>query len=230
MKKLFEISSEEKQRILEMHESATKKNYLSEDTVQKILPPKPEILKPLGVSFKINDILSVWQSQSQGFTGNYYWVASVSGEAYGASYIHIKSLMWYGDLRDFFTLRYIPQQKQWELLKSDVSTSGMRVEMNEILRTLVIYNPTNEYVMGGSAATKYKLNNATYDTYVKAYVTNNPDSTPAKAFKTPKEKIVASKDVPQAQIDMIKKSPLYLALNTSLTPTTPTSTTPPPAR
>jgi len=35
MKKLFEISSEEKQRILEMHESATKKNYLSEQPVQQ---------------------------------------------------------------------------------------------------------------------------------------------------------------------------------------------------
>lgn len=34
MKKLFEISSEEKQRILEMHETATKKNYLSEQTAQ----------------------------------------------------------------------------------------------------------------------------------------------------------------------------------------------------
>jgi hypothetical protein len=34
MKRLFEISSEEKQRILEMHESATKKNYLSEQTAQ----------------------------------------------------------------------------------------------------------------------------------------------------------------------------------------------------
>jgi hypothetical protein len=30
MKRLFEISSEEKQRILEMHESATKRNYLME--------------------------------------------------------------------------------------------------------------------------------------------------------------------------------------------------------
>jgi hypothetical protein len=182
------------------------------------------------ISFKINDILSVWQSQSQGFTGNYYWVASVSGEAYGASYIHLKSLMWYGQLRDFFILKYIPQQKQWELRKEDISTSAARVEMNEILKQLVINNPTDEYVMGGTAATKYKLNNAMYDRYVKAYVTNNPDSTPAKAFKTPKEKIVASKDVPQAQIDMIKKAPLYLALNTSSTPTTPTSTTPPPAR
>jgi len=40
MKKLFEISSEEKQRILEMHESATKRNYLSElDTTQATTKP-----------------------------------------------------------------------------------------------------------------------------------------------------------------------------------------------
>lgn len=32
MKKLFEISQDEKQRILEMHETATKKNYLSEQS------------------------------------------------------------------------------------------------------------------------------------------------------------------------------------------------------
>jgi len=34
MKRLFEISSQEKQRILEMHESATKRNYLSEQNPQ----------------------------------------------------------------------------------------------------------------------------------------------------------------------------------------------------
>lgn len=37
MKKLFEISSEEKQRILEMHETATKKNYLGEQSTE---PPQ----------------------------------------------------------------------------------------------------------------------------------------------------------------------------------------------
>ena len=37
MKRLFEISSEEKQRILEMHESATKKNYLSEQSTPRVL-------------------------------------------------------------------------------------------------------------------------------------------------------------------------------------------------
>lgn len=39
MKKLFEISSEEKQRILEMHETATKKNYLME---AEPVNPNPE--------------------------------------------------------------------------------------------------------------------------------------------------------------------------------------------
>lgn len=43
MKRLFEISSEEKQRILEMHETATKKNYLSEQVTQ---PAKQATTKP----------------------------------------------------------------------------------------------------------------------------------------------------------------------------------------
>ena len=38
MKNLFEISSEEKQRILEMHETATKKNYLSEQLTGQNAP------------------------------------------------------------------------------------------------------------------------------------------------------------------------------------------------
>lgn len=38
MKKLFEISSEERQRILEMHETATKNNYLSEQPEPRTLP------------------------------------------------------------------------------------------------------------------------------------------------------------------------------------------------
>jgi hypothetical protein len=41
MKKLFEISSEEKQRILEMHETATKKNYLSEQAAQPTRQGQP---------------------------------------------------------------------------------------------------------------------------------------------------------------------------------------------
>jgi hypothetical protein len=51
MKKLFEISSEEKQRILEMHESATKKNYLSEQPVQQNQrQPPPSITSTAGVN------------------------------------------------------------------------------------------------------------------------------------------------------------------------------------
>jgi hypothetical protein len=45
MKRLFEISSEEKQRILEMHESATKKNYLSEQETQPTKPLKVDSIK-----------------------------------------------------------------------------------------------------------------------------------------------------------------------------------------
>ena len=39
MKKLFEIDENEKKRILEMHENATKKNYLSEQPTPSTTPP-----------------------------------------------------------------------------------------------------------------------------------------------------------------------------------------------
>lgn len=63
MKKLFEISSEEKQRILEMHENATKKNYLSEQSTQQVAAGptvKGVTYKLQGLTDKnINDFLNV---------------------------------------------------------------------------------------------------------------------------------------------------------------------------
>lgn len=53
MKKLFEINSEEKQRILEMHQNATKKNYLGEQAATQApqqTPPQPN------PSYEVNGI------------------------------------------------------------------------------------------------------------------------------------------------------------------------------
>ena len=54
MRKLFEISSEEKQRILEMHESATKKNYLSEQSVQQGQPAAGTLIN--NVTYKLQGL------------------------------------------------------------------------------------------------------------------------------------------------------------------------------
>jgi len=57
MRKLFEISSEEKQRILEMHESATKKNYLSEQVTQPVKQGQPAAGTLInGVTYKLNGL------------------------------------------------------------------------------------------------------------------------------------------------------------------------------
>ena len=57
MRKLFEISSEEKQRILEMHETATKKNYLSEQVTQPVKQGQPAAGALInGVTYKLQGL------------------------------------------------------------------------------------------------------------------------------------------------------------------------------
>ena len=55
MKKLFEINSEEKQRILEMHQNATKKNYLGEQATTQAPQQNPPQAKP-NPSYEVNGI------------------------------------------------------------------------------------------------------------------------------------------------------------------------------
>jgi len=59
MKRLFEISSEEKQRILEMHESATKRNYLSEQAAQPGQPAnaQTEGIDINGAKYKLTNVV-----------------------------------------------------------------------------------------------------------------------------------------------------------------------------
>ena len=57
MKRLFEISSEEKQRILEMHETATKRSYLSEQVTQPTKQGQPATPAPInGVTYKLQGL------------------------------------------------------------------------------------------------------------------------------------------------------------------------------
>jgi hypothetical protein len=226
MKRLFEISLEEKQRILEMHESATKKNYLSEQTAQQKVPvPGQDILTQIGKSFNITDVLSKWKTQNQGFSGNYYWVSKHNDDASGAissaSVLSLYAFQPYGTLYQFFSLNYSNQTKKWAIQKYDLGNPSPQNLAADVLKNVVIFNPTELY-----GVRRIPIENRTYDTFVKTYVTNNPDSSISRSFKTSKEKLVATKDTTQAQVDTIKKSPLYLALNTSAsTPTSPTTPT-----
>ena len=228
MKRLFEISSEEKQRILEMHESATKKNYLSEQTAQQKVPlPGQDILTQIGKSFNFTDVLAKWKTQNQGFSGNYYWFSKhdteTSGALRSASVLSLYALQTYGALYPFFSLSYDSRDKKWGIQKFSLGNPNPQNFAADVLREVIINNPTKSDYQPLSIP----IENRTYDTFVKTYVTNNPDSSISRSFKRPKEKLVPTNDTNQAQVDTIKKSPLYLALNTSATPSTPTT---PPTR
>jgi|LakMenEpi03Aug12_release.lakeMendotaPanAssembly.Ray.scaffolds.fasta_scaffold367618_1 hypothetical protein len=133
MKNLFEISSEEKQRILEMHESATKRNYLME--ADPINPPKQVTTKPAqtkqimpgaetkaGFQDAVNwlknatigaDFQSVINSyrtgNKEGFVKGkdqyYYWTATVTNGTTGFSFLE---LFPDGLLSEVVTLTYMP--------------------------------------------------------------------------------------------------------------------------
>ncbi len=55
MKKLFEIDNSEKQRILEMHQNAVKKNYLSEQAATQTSQQTPPKAKP-NPSYEVNGV------------------------------------------------------------------------------------------------------------------------------------------------------------------------------
>ena len=229
MKRLFEISSEEKQRILEMHENATKRNYLSEQNAQqKVSLPGQDILTQIGKSFNFTDVLAKWRTQNQGISGNYYWFSKhdteTSGALRSASVLSLYALQPYGTLYPFFSLSYDSRDKKWGIQKFSLGNPSPQNLAPDVLKEVIINNPTkNDY-----QPLSIQIDKVLYEQFVKSYVTNNPDSSISRSFKTPKEKLVPTKDTNQAQVDTIKKSPLYLALNISSTPTSPT--TPPPVR
>lgn len=74
MKKLFEIDNSEKQRILEMHQNATRKNYLTEQQNSKEQPKQGEMYygpETLGLTQEnLNYILSNSDQSNYTFPGN----------------------------------------------------------------------------------------------------------------------------------------------------------------
>jgi len=212
MKKLFEISSEEKQRILEMHESATKKNYLNEQ--QTASQKQPEIK-----NFDLKDVITKWETQKQGVSGSYYWFSETENTGPTAVEGELSLYALKGDtgsLHRYYDLAYNMGSKTWG--QTTYPPSGAVVLSNaEILKTVIIDNPNDTYSFGNE-----KIDQNLYSQYVKQYVTKYPNTPVAKAFKLPSKNIVADKYVRQTDIDSVKKSPLYVELNA--TESAPTST------
>lgn len=164
MKKLFEISSEERQRILELHESATKKNYLSEQSTQPSKPLKIDSVKsalyttcrPQNqstwnsfkkdiVSTKLKDINwdTVFKESSAGnkfgIQGKYIWSFQQSpddGYSPGpANHYRFYNLANDGIISQFATVNYGCSSNQW--LK-DITEPRFSNDREQLLSTSVI--------------------------------------------------------------------------------------------
>jgi hypothetical protein len=128
MKKLLDISSEERNRILEMHQSATKRNYLSEEAPQpgqtsNILPgaetvesyaiPKTRFNQVSGAD--LGTIINLYRNgKKQGsITGKdraYYWITEAEGPI--TSFV-VKELYLDGSLRGVMGFNYRKSDKSW---------------------------------------------------------------------------------------------------------------------
>lgn len=221
MRKLFEISSEEKQRILEMHVSATKKNYLSEQLTN--YPPIPkDVVDVITQSGKINfsEILPKFGKEEQGFNGDFYWFADYQN--YGSSellYLY-KLVDAAGLLWEHFIIAYSTGEKKWRISANrNVGKDFANQPASDTLKNLILGNTTLTY-----GEDKVKIDGVKYAEYVKTYITNNPNSNIAFALRTPPAKFTVTNATSSNEIAEIKKNPLYTSL---ATPSTPSTTTPP---
>ena len=219
MRKLFEISSEEKQRILEMHVSATKKNYLSEEEIK--YPPIPkDVVDVITQSGKINfnEILPKFGKEEQGFNGDFYWFADYQN--YGSSellYLY-KLVDAAGLLWEHFVLAYSTGVKKWSISRNrEVSQDFANQPASDTLNNLILDNPVLTY-----GEDKVKIDGVKYAEYVKTYITNNPNSNIAFALRTPPAKFTVTNGTSSNEIAEIKKNPLYTSLATPSTTTPPT--------
>ena len=219
MKRLLDISSEERNRILEMHQSATKRNYLSEETTK--YPPIPKsVVEEITKFGKINlsDIMSKFKNQEQGFSGDFYWFAGSDNNAYGSGDMFFLYRLISGFLMDSGTV-YYNSNDGWFVRDHPQEYSKTIFPVSEVLQNLV-GNVNSERTYAGTGLKK--INNTTYIEYIKNYITTNPNSDVAIALKTPSDKIAPSNSVTSADIAKIKTNPIYTSLSTPSTPSTPT--------
>lgn len=220
MKKLFDISSEEKQRILEMHETATKKNYLNEQSTKEVVPklPSNDILTKIGGGFDFKSVLSRWKTQNQGTSGAYYWF-STHDRADKPANSTLSVLMLYtfspiGSLQAAFTCKWGgANDNRWFLEDWPRSSYPVGWSTSATLKNVLFDTPREQYsVFRNDPA--FKLDYNAYSQFVKNYVQIRPNSTIKDAFKKPVN-VDLKNEVSQKDVELIKKNPLYLELSQS---------------
>ena len=169
MKNLFEISSEEKQRILEMHETATKKNYLSEQSTPRVLKidsiksainttcrPQNQStwnsFKTKIASTKLKDVNwdTVFKESSAGnkfgIQGKYIWSFRQTPEdGYSpgpANHYRFYNLGNDGNISPFAVVNYGCSSNQW---LSDIAEPTFNNDRNALLPTAVMLTLTGDF-------------------------------------------------------------------------------------
>jgi len=224
MKNLFnDISNDERQRILEMHQNATKRNYLFEQGTPapdsapapgSVIPiPKEMTAKFKGI-FNWGNMLRLFRTKSCGYTpgDNYFWQVK-KGE--DRSYLYLLTLQPSGPIIPIYRLTLVEPNDRWEFDGVPINTlnQGNMVNPSLILSQLFVYNPEATQYTGIAVEPEV------YSQFLINYLTKNPNSQIAKALTvTPR---TVGYDVTAEDVKKINNSPLYRQLARPATPATP---------
>jgi len=203
-----------------MHETATKKNYLNEQSTKEATPklPSNDILTKIGGGFDFKSVLSRWKTQNQGTSGAYYWFSTHDREDKPSNAtLSVLSLYTFsptGSLQPVFTCKWGgPNDNKWYLSDYPRPSYPTGWSTSATLKEVLIYVPKQQYnVFTYDPA--FKLDYNAYSEFVKNYVRLRPNSTIADAFKKPVT-VDLKNEVSQKDVELIKKNPLYLELSQS---------------
>jgi hypothetical protein len=236
MKKLLDISSEERNRILEMHQSATKRNYLSEEAPQpaqtgqilagaETAKDVDDIKNTLSGPARLNGanlqtILNELRAGSkvgllQGKERFYYWTASVSGNNYQ---FMILELLPSGKIRIVVEFKYDTKAKVWFDLIYD-RDNQLRDSASQQKHIL------NDPQLKQNAVTffwKSLIDSVSFNNMNTGYVTrlisynkqfNQPNNLVSMLKLKGNLKPEPNSGITQQTVDSIKSSPIYTSVS-----------------
>jgi hypothetical protein len=131
MRQLFKIDESEKKRILEMHENATKKNYLMEQTIAKCLNDKNSDLSDFVQKVGANNLCAMLarvleNNVTNNFIGEFMYKAvtlqdnpetgppAVETKTSARSEVKFYTIMPYGKFVELFSLRLFTGKNLWD--------------------------------------------------------------------------------------------------------------------
>lgn len=238
MRQLFKIDESEKRRILEMHENATKKNYLNEGKIAKCIKDdntNPSVAKVIGVlgADKLCGVLGTNYAKEigQGFFGEFYYVGVLNPESgNAANRVTISTFSSTGSMYDLCTFSILTGAKEWVGLNTDGFMQTYVTSNNqEVLSNIKSDKTTNKQksidFLGYIVDTSAKFDPTKFAEYLVSLVTNPPKN-PAKS-ETIKLAVQNARTVPAGQ--KMLGTGILASLNSAVPQATTQTTQTPPA-